>query len=40
MQVCSQDNSLQLDNTLKLLKNYVKKQLVSYDFSLQKKHPL
>ena len=38
--VSSLDNSLQLDNTLKLLKNYMKKQILSYSFSKRKVHPL
>jgi hypothetical protein len=38
--VCTADNSMQLDNTLKLLKNYLKKQILSYNFTIEKVHPL
>ena len=38
--VCKQDNCLQLDNTLKLLKNYLKKQILNYNFTVTKNHDL
>ena len=30
IQLCKQDNCLQLDNTLKLLKNFIKKSVLNY----------
>ena len=35
-----QDHCLQLENTLKLLKNYLKKQILNYDFSVPSKDRL
>lgn len=33
--ICKNDNALQLDNTLKLLKNYLKKQTLNVDFQVK-----
>lgn len=32
-----QDHCLQLENTLKLLKNYLKKQILNYEFTVTRK---
>lgn len=38
--LCKQDHCLQLENTLKLLKNYLKKQILNYDFAVPRKDRL